>query len=65
FGQGSRTCLGKNISLMELSKAIPQITRHFDYLPDTTSGEPEYVTENVWFVKIKEFHCKVYKRNAE
>lgn len=50
---------------MELSKAIPQITRHFDYLPETTSGEPEYVTENVWFVKIKGFHCKVYKRKAE
>ncbi|KAK2676887.1 Cytochrome P450 [Fusarium oxysporum f. sp. vasinfectum] len=63
FGQGSRTCLGKNISLMELSKAVPQIVRHFDFVPDTESGYPEYVTENVWFVKIREFHCKVYSRN--
>ncbi|KAG5777687.1 hypothetical protein H9Q73_008644 [Fusarium xylarioides] len=59
FGQGSRTCLGKNISLMELSKSVPQIIRHFDFVPDTESGEPEYITENVWFVKIREFHCKV------
>ncbi|EXK46257.1 hypothetical protein FOMG_04463 [Fusarium oxysporum f. sp. melonis 26406] len=63
FGQGSRTCLGKNISLMELSKAVPQIVRHFDFVPDTESGYPEYVTENVWFIKIREFHCKVYSRN--
>ncbi|KAF5708566.1 cytochrome P450 monooxygenase oxidoreductase [Fusarium mundagurra] len=65
FGQGSRTCLGKNISLMELSKAVPQIVRHFDFAPDTESGEPEYVTENVWFVKIREFHCKVYSRHTQ
>ncbi|PNP61469.1 hypothetical protein FNYG_13756 [Fusarium nygamai] len=65
FGQGSRTCLGKNISLMELSKAVPQIVRHFDFAPDTESGEPEYVTENVWFVKIREFHCKVYNRQGQ
>ncbi|KAF9771388.1 hypothetical protein IL306_010970 [Fusarium sp. DS 682] len=65
FGQGSRTCLGKNISLMELSKAVPQIVRHFDFVPDTESGEPEYVTENVWFVKIREFHCKVFSRTRQ
>ncbi|KAF4333077.1 cytochrome P450 monooxygenase oxidoreductase [Fusarium beomiforme] len=64
FGQGSRTCLGKNISLMELSKAVPQIVRHFDFVPHTKSGEPEYVTENVWFVKIRDFYCKVYSRSA-
>ncbi|KAF5967706.1 cytochrome P450 monooxygenase [Fusarium bulbicola] len=61
FGQGSRTCLGNNISLMELAKAIPQIVRHFDFAPDTESGDPEYATENVWFVKIREFYCKVYQ----
>ncbi|CAI4218950.1 unnamed protein product [Parascedosporium putredinis] len=38
FGQGSRTCIGKNISLMEISKVIPQIVRQFDLVPDTTSG---------------------------
>ncbi|KAF5632048.1 cytochrome P450 monooxygenase oxidoreductase [Fusarium sp. NRRL 52700] len=65
FGKGSRTCLGKNISLMELSKAVPQVVRHFDFTPDTESGEPEYVTENVWFVKTREFYCKVYSRHEK
>ncbi|KAK0389342.1 hypothetical protein NLU13_2917 [Sarocladium strictum] len=61
FGQGSRTCIGKNISLMELSKTIPQIFRRYNLVADTESGEPEYSTENVWFVKIMDLHCRVHK----
>jgi hypothetical protein len=49
---------------MELSKAIPQIVRHFDLVPDTLSGSPEWSTENVWFVKTKDFNCKVRKIQA-
>jgi len=29
FGSGARTCLGKNISLLEMSKLVPQLLRHF------------------------------------
>ncbi|RTE73715.1 hypothetical protein BHE90_011852 [Fusarium euwallaceae] len=64
FGQGSRTCIGKNISIMELSKVLPQIIRHFDFVPDTKSGMAECKTENVWFVKIRGFHCNVRKINT-
>ncbi|KAJ4152431.1 hypothetical protein NW754_004226 [Fusarium falciforme] len=64
FGQGSRTCIGKNISIMELSKVLPQVIRHFNFVPDTSSGKPECKTENVWFVKIRGFYCKVRKRAA-
>lgn len=31
FGAGARTCIGKNISLLELSKAIPQLVRNFEF----------------------------------
>lgn len=31
FGGGSRQCIGKNISLMELSKAIPSLLRAFRF----------------------------------
>ena len=30
FGAGSRTCIGKNVSLLEMTKAVPQIVRKFD-----------------------------------
>lgn len=46
---------------MEMSKVIPQIVRHYDFIPDTVSGEPEWKTENVWFVKTRDFYCKVRK----
>ena len=62
FGQGSRTCIGKNISLMEMSKAVPQLIRNFDFVPATASGQPEWRTENVWFVKTRDFYCRVNRR---
>ncbi|KAI1559582.1 CypX, Cytochrome P450, partial [Pyrenophora tritici-repentis] len=31
FGAGSRTCIGKNISLLEMYKVIPQIVKKFDF----------------------------------
>ncbi|KAM5520501.1 cytochrome p450 pisatin [Fusarium oxysporum f. sp. phaseoli] len=30
FGAGPRSCIGKNVSMLELSKAIPQIVQNFD-----------------------------------
>jgi cytochrome P450 len=57
FGMGSRTCIGKNISLMEISKVVPQLVRHFEFVPE--NGTPEWRTENVWFVKPKDFKCRI------
>lgn len=31
FGMGSRTCFGKNISLLEMSKVVPLLVRKFDF----------------------------------
>lgn len=30
FGMGSRTCIGKNISLLEMYKAVPSILKTFE-----------------------------------
>jgi cytochrome P450 len=38
FGAGSRTCLGKNISRLEMYKFVPQILRDYE-----VSGPPERV----------------------
>ena len=66
FGSGARTCIGKNISLLEMSKVIPQLYRRFDFefAPSTgasTSEQPEWKTENNWFVQ-QDFACRVIPR---
>lgn len=60
FGVGSRTCLGKNISLMEMSKLIPQIVRDFDF--QLESPHTPWRTVNWWLVKQTGLRCKVCKR---
>ncbi len=30
FGMGSRTCIGKNISLLEIYKLVPSVLRRFE-----------------------------------
>ncbi|OQV03519.1 hypothetical protein CLAIMM_08555 [Cladophialophora immunda] len=60
FGAGTRTCLGKNISILELSKVIPMIVQKYDFEP-LVPGQP-LTTENVWFVKPKNFNCRVRRR---
>ncbi|KAK7892722.1 hypothetical protein LTR67_006959 [Exophiala xenobiotica] len=62
FGAGSRTCIGKNISLLEISVLIPELVRKFDF----TLVHPErpLETENVWFVKQKNLDCYVSLRRA-
>ncbi|KAJ5745727.1 cytochrome protein [Penicillium odoratum] len=59
FGWGARSCIGKNISLLEISKLIPQLYRRFDFI----SAEPgaEWETSTHWFVKQK-FICLVKPR---
>ncbi|KAF2636018.1 cytochrome P450 [Massarina eburnea CBS 473.64] len=51
FGAGSRTCIGKNISLLEMTKVIPQIVRNFDIVPDGDDGVMK--THTKWFVFTK------------
>ncbi|KAM6518593.1 hypothetical protein FSOLCH5_007356 [Fusarium solani] len=59
FGMGARTCIGRHISTMEISKLIPRIIRDFDFsFPNNNFNVAELETLNYWFVKPKGF--KVY-----
>ncbi|KAJ4991362.1 cytochrome p450 pisatin [Stagonosporopsis vannaccii] len=51
FGNGPRTCIGKNISLLEMSKVIPQIVRKYDFelVPDEKGQKYSWRTR--WFAK--------------
>ncbi|POS69688.1 cytochrome P450 oxidoreductase [Diaporthe helianthi] len=63
FGLGSRTCIGKNISLLEISKVIPHFVRNFDAtLIEPLSKMTELPSYNAWFVGIKDFRVNVKPR---
>ncbi|KAL3446982.1 cytochrome P450 [Aspergillus insuetus] len=49
FGAGSRTCIGKNISLAEIHKMIPQLLR--SYRLELADSEKQWDTHNFWFNK--------------
>ncbi|OIW35197.1 cytochrome P450 [Coniochaeta ligniaria NRRL 30616] len=57
FGYGSRTCLGKNISLMEMSKLVPQLIRNFDI--QLVHPDRPWKTTNWWLVKQADMDCYV------
>ncbi|PVH70745.1 cytochrome P450 [Cadophora sp. DSE1049] len=49
FGHGARTCIGKNISIMEMGKMVPQIFRNFDI--EWASEKLEWRTDTAWFYR--------------
>lgn len=53
FGLGSRTCVGKNISLLEITKLIPELVRNFEF--ELMAGLQDHGKEmqwfNMWFVR--------------
>ncbi|KAL4933173.1 cytochrome P450 [Aspergillus undulatus] len=61
FGLGSRTCLGKHISILEMSKLIPRIVREFNF----TTEKKRWNTENHWFVKPVDFEVRVCRRRGD
>ncbi|OQD74277.1 hypothetical protein PENDEC_c011G00322 [Penicillium decumbens] len=58
FGLGSRTCIGKHISILEMSKLIPRLVKDYDFTPLRKT----WTTENYWFVKPTDFEAHVQKR---
>ncbi|KAJ6088604.1 hypothetical protein N7486_009865 [Penicillium sp. IBT 16267x] len=61
FGLVSRTCLGKHISILEMSKLIPRILRDYDLTPLRSTMN----TSNFWFVKPTDFAVRVSRRAKE
>ncbi|KAJ5348201.1 Cytochrome P450 E-class group I [Penicillium brevicompactum] len=59
FGAGSRSCLGKHISFMEMYKMIPQLLREFEI---RLHGPEDWKTQNIWFVQQDGLICDLVKR---
>lgn len=63
FGAGSRTCVGKNISLMEMQKVVPQLLR--SYSIELADPKAEWKTNNRWFVQQSGLVCSLTKRKRD
>ncbi|KAI9148745.1 Pisatin demethylase [Paramyrothecium foliicola] len=53
FGLGSRTCIGKNVSILEMTKLIPRIFHEyrFQLAGPAAAADGLWTTRNSWFVK--------------
>lgn len=63
FGAGARTCIGKNISLMEMYKLVPSFLMRFKI--ELPVPEREWRLHNAWFVKQKEFFVAIKPRHKK
>ncbi|TKA74808.1 hypothetical protein B0A49_02599 [Cryomyces minteri] len=54
FGAGARTCIGKNISLLEVYKLVPSFLRRFEVRLE--NPDREWKTHNAWFVRQLDFN---------
>ncbi|KAF2240729.1 putative cytochrome P450 pisatin demethylase [Trematosphaeria pertusa] len=63
FGMGSRTCLGRHVSMLEMSKLVPRLVRDYDF--ELEGDEKEWDTANFWFVKPVDFRVTVKARKED
>ncbi|KAF9761172.1 hypothetical protein IL306_003931 [Fusarium sp. DS 682] len=64
FGLGSRTCIGRHISMLEMCKLIPALVRDFEFALDDNLLQNEWKTLNYWFVKPLDFQVWVKPRTS-
>ncbi|EMD01129.1 hypothetical protein BAUCODRAFT_118842 [Baudoinia panamericana UAMH 10762] len=62
FGAGARTCIGKNISLLEIYKLVPTFLRNFEV--QLEKPDAEWKTHNGWFVRQLDFNTVFKKRSV-
>ncbi|KAH7355128.1 putative cytochrome P450 oxidoreductase [Rhexocercosporidium sp. MPI-PUGE-AT-0058] len=62
FGAGSRTCTGKNVSLMEMVKIIPYLLREFEVGLVEGEGGGGWRVRNMWFVQQRGLVCVLRPR---
>lgn len=63
FGGGSRKCIGRNISIIEMQKVLPQLLR--EYTVELTDPEKEWHICNHWFVQQEGVICNVTRRHGK
>ena len=61
FGAGARTCIGKNISLLEVYKLIPTLIRRYRF--EFVRGGQEWKTHNAFFVHQTGLDLRLWRRH--
>lgn len=61
FGAGSRTCIGKNIAMLEMSKVLPTLLLHFEFQLADPAKPPKEKMRG--FVGLKPFYIVARRRN--
>ncbi|KXJ89952.1 cytochrome P450 [Microdochium bolleyi] len=64
FGAGSRTCIGRHISMLEMCKLLPLLIRDFDFSLPPSLNHKEWSTESYWFIKPVDFKVLIQPRQA-
>lgn len=59
FGAGSRVCIGRNISMIEMRKIIPLLIRQFDI---SLEKDETWEVRNVWFTQQTLPKCGLRRR---
>ncbi|KAL2422085.1 Cytochrome P450 monooxygenase cicH [Exophiala dermatitidis] len=60
FGYGNRACIGKNISLLEISKLVPQLLRHYKF--SFAFPNLDWKVAGGWFVWQDGFQARISRR---
>ncbi|ESZ90950.1 cytochrome P450-like protein [Sclerotinia borealis F-4128] len=60
FGMGARSCIGRNISLLEIYKLVPSMLRRFEIKLEYP--EREWTLHNSWFVRQLDFRTTFRNR---
>ncbi|EME78880.1 uncharacterized protein MYCFIDRAFT_205196 [Pseudocercospora fijiensis CIRAD86] len=59
FGVGRRSCVGRNVALLEITKAVPELLRRFEF---QLLGECEWRTRNWLFIMPEKLGMSVRER---
>lgn len=62
FGAGARTCIGRNISTLEVYKLVPSFLSRFEV--EFVDPAQDWKTENCWFVRQLDFNVRFKPRAA-
>jgi cytochrome P450 len=61
FGAGARTCIGRHIAALQMSKLVPRLVKDFDFTLCDDISEPghQWNTKNYFFLKPTNFRVSV------